>query len=297
MARLLDLDDLVRELAERQHGTFALSQLSWCSPRLATERVARGEWSRVVRGVYALPGHLDDWTAPAGWSLATPGAALAGAAAATWWGLDGAPSDAAYLLVPMACRSRSRWLRRTCDLASWEVRLDQPDGCLRVTDPTRTLIDVAAEADDLERMVESALRRGLTSVPRLRTRARQLQRPGRRGPAALLAVLERRPPGGMSGSDGEVLLLQLIRAAGLPEPERQYRIASTFFDLAWPGRRVLVELHGAEHRAYDRLRRDARKQNRAVLEGWTVLQSTWHDVEQAPATVLAQLRAALIGPP
>ena len=101
----------------------------------------------------------------------------------------------------------------------------------------------------------------------------------------------------MSDSDGEVILLQLIRSAGLPLPERQHRIGSTRFDLAWPDRRVLAELHGAEHRAYERLRRDARKQNRAALEGWTVLQYTWHDVEQQPATVIAEIQAALIGPP
>ena len=292
MARNAALDDLVDELAERQHGAFALDQLEWCSPKVASDRIHRGEWSRIVRGVYALPHRLDPWTAPAGWCLAFPSGALGGVGAAEWWRLEGTPTGRAALLVPMTCAARHRFLRRTCDLAPWEIKLDRPDGCLRVTDATRTLIDVDAPADDLERMVESALRRGLTSIPRLRTRARQLRRPGRRGPAALLAVLDRRPQG-MSGSDGEVLLLQLLRGAGLPDPVRQYRIGSTFFDMAWPDRRVLVELDGGEHRTAERQRRDARKQNHAVLDGWTVLRFTWDRVELEPEAVAAEVRTAL----
>jgi very-short-patch-repair endonuclease len=297
VARNADLDDLVAELAGRQHGAFALSQFSdgWCPSRLANERVQKGEWLRVLRGVYGLPGTLDGWTVPAAWCLSVPAAALGLAGAATWWRLDGAPCLPLELVVPHQAGSRQRFLRRTSDLAPWEVVVDQTDGCLRVTDPTRTLIDSAAVATpgEVERMAESALRRGLTSEARLRARARQLRRPGRAGPAALLAVLDGRPRGGGADSGGEVILLQLLRAAGVPEPVRQLRVGTTYFDLGWPEQRVLVELDGAGHRRYEQQRRDARKQNAAVLAGWTVLRFTWDRVEADLDAVVAEVLAAL----
>jgi very-short-patch-repair endonuclease len=238
MARRREIDDLAVELAERQHGAFALRQFpdGWCSPQLASERMERNEWLHIVRAVYGLPGYLDEW----------------------------------------------------------ETVLDQPGGCLRITDPSRTIIDCGAIAtpDELERMVESAVRRGLTNVPRLRARANRLRRPGRRGPAEVLAVLDRRPRGGHAHSE-ETILLQRLREAGLAEPVRQYRVGTTFFDLAWPDRKVLVELDGGSHRGKVQQRRDARKQNAAVLEGWAVLRFTWDDVEHELDRVLEEIRAAL----
>jgi very-short-patch-repair endonuclease len=297
MGRNLVLDDLVLELAELQHGAFGLRQLpaSWCSAALASERARRGEWLRLVRGVYAVPGHLDDWTAPAGWCLAHPDAAVGGVGAASWWRMDGTPAGPVQMVAPLRSGTRRAYVHRVRDLQPWEVVVDQPDGCLRVTDATRTLIDCAAIAapDELERMVESALRRNLTNVPRMRARAQLLRTRGRRGPAQLLAVLDRRPAGGVADSDGEVIFLQCLRQAGLPEPVRQYRIGPTRFDLAWPDRRLLVELDGSVHRTPEQQRRDARKQNAAVLDGWTVLRFTWDRVQHDTAAVVREITLAL----
>jgi hypothetical protein len=120
----------------------------------------------------------------------------------------------------------------------------EPDGCLRVTDPTRTLVDLGGllDLDHLERAIESGLRRCQTSEPRLHHRARQLKRSGRSGPAQVLDALDRRPAGGRADSDGEVILLQVLREAGVADPVRQYRLGPWRFDLAWPDRRVAVEL-------------------------------------------------------
>ena len=225
MARNVVLDEDVSALADAQHGAFALSQLppGWCSSRLAAERAQRGDWLRICHGVYGLPGILDEWSVPAAWCLAVPSAAVGRLGAALWWRLDGHPAANVELVASHGCRARHPFLRRTSDLAPWEVRLDRPDGCLRVTDSTRTLLDIAAVAtpDELERMIESALRQGLTSTARLRARATQLRRPGRAGPHELLAALDRRPSGGGADSDGEVVFLPRLRAAGVPDPVRQ----------------------------------------------------------------------------
>lgn len=148
------------------------------------------------------------------------------------------------------------------------------------TDPTRTLIDLGAVVVDdiLERALEDALRRGLTSVSRLRWRGRQLARPGRAGPAALRRVLERRPQGAPpTESDLETQFLQCLRAAGVREPVRQHRLQLTDgtmvrLDDAYPEELLFVELDGwASHVSRTAFRQDRRRQNQVVLLGWRPL--------------------------
>jgi very-short-patch-repair endonuclease len=298
MARNRILDALVDHLATTQHGAFTLAQVaSACDRRAAAKRAAAGEWERFTRGVYVVPDQRDLWTEAAALCLAVPTAVMGGPWAATWWhldGLDGVGAGPGFALVPSRCGARLPALRRTDDLLAWEVR-PEPGGCLSVTDPTRTLIDLGGRLDPrrLERAVESALRRGLTSGPRLRLRAEQLRRPGRQGPAQLLAVLDGRPVGGLADSEGEVLLLQLLRDSGIELPARQHQVAGFRFDLAWPWLRVAVELDGRTHRSHAQLRADDRKQNAAVLRGWTVLRFTWDRVEREPERVVAEVCAAL----
>ena len=295
MARDKLLDDLVAHLADRQHGAFTLRQLDGvCDRRVASNRVKRREWGRFLPGTFMLPGHLDDWSAVAAMCLHVPSAVVAGVAAARWWDLAGLQPAPTTLLVPRSCGVRHAMLRRSDDLLAVEIRAEE-HGCIRVTDPTRTLLDLGAvlDADHLERAVESAIRRRLTSVPRLRHRAAALKRPGRSGPSAVLAVLARRPAGGRADSDGEVLLLQLLREAGVLAPVRQHRVGPWRFDLAWPDRKVAIELDGDHHRSASQLRADGRKQNLAVVQGWTVLRFTWDRIAHDPGGVLAEVLAAL----
>jgi very-short-patch-repair endonuclease len=294
VARNADVDSLVSELADRQHGAFTLGQIEEvCDRRLAAQRVGRREWHRFLPGTFVLPGHLDEWTAPAAMCLHAPEAVLAGSGAGRWWALDGLEPEPLRLVVPPSCGVRHPLLRRAGDVPSRDVRSEE-HGPIRVLDPTRTILDVAGglAAANLERVVESALRRRLTSVPRLRHRALELKGRGRSGPAQVLAVLDRRASG-PSDSDGEVLLLQLLRTAGLPEPVRQLKLGPWRFDLAWPSARLLVELDGSHHRSASQLRADDRKQNAAVLAGWTVLRFTWDQIAHHPQTVVAAVAAAL----
>jgi len=54
-----------------------------------------------------------------------------------------------------------------------------------------------------------------------------------------------------------------------------------------------VEFDGDVHRRRDVLVKDARRQNRLVAAGWTVLRFTSADVLARPDEVLAQIRRAL----
>jgi hypothetical protein len=73
-----------------------------------------------------------------------------------------------------------------------------------------------------------------------------------------------------------------IKAIGLPYPEREFRFAPPRrwrFDLAWPQRKLSVEVEGGtwvqgRHTRGAGMRGDCEKYNAAVLDGWRVLRFT-----------------------
>ncbi len=163
----------------------------------------------------------------------------------------------------------------------------------------RTLLDLASVVgdDSLERAVEAALRQGLTTCERLERYLAAVARPGRPGVGRFRRVVARASTGRPTGSELEVMFLQLLRAAGLEEPARQFEVGVDgrryFLDFAYPQRRLAIELDGREHHRFDE---DRRRQNALVLAGWTVLRFTWADVterrEATAAAVAGGLRAA-----
>lgn len=160
----------------------------------------------------------------------------------------------------------------------------------------RTLVELGAvaDADQVERALESALRRRLTSEAALRAPATTWHRHG--GPV-LRRALDRRPPGApCTESDGETRLLQICRAGGLPAPVRQHVVVlgrRHRLDAAWPPWFVGVEVDGAATHGPDRLDADLHRQHRIVLGRWTLLRFTWVDTAHRQAYVLATVRAAL----
>jgi very-short-patch-repair endonuclease len=65
-------------------------------------------------------------------------------------------------------------------------------------------------------------------------------------------------------------------------------------DMAWPSRRVIIEVDGREHHETpEAVLRDRDKQNRLAGAGWTLLRFTWSDIVRQPAYVIARVRAAL----
>jgi len=84
----------------------------------------------------------------------------------------------------------------------------------------------------------------------------------------------------MSKSKWELLLLEHIKDAGLPLPEREYRFDERNgrkwrFDFAYPYQRIGIECHGSiwqqgrHNRGYG-IGSDCEKRNSAQLQGWDV---------------------------
>lgn len=89
----------------------------------------------------------------------------------------------------------------------------------------------------------------------------------------------------------EMLLLQHIRAFGLPEPERQYRhLRGRKFtlDFAWPEVRLAVEVDGGgwtggRHHTPLGYRKDRERDALSLLAGWRVLRVVPEQVRSGEA--------------
>ena len=95
----------------------------------------------------------------------------------------------------------------------------------------------------------------------------------------------------MTASQLETTLLYLIRANGLPEPEREYRFAKPRrypADFAYPEQHILIEVEGGIYSGGRHVRgkgyeEDCRKYNLAVLKGLRVLRFTRTMIENGEA--------------
>ena len=221
-----DVDRALIERASNRHHVITLDDVRAAGMTLRQweRRAASGEWVPVVPGVWrhaAVPETFDLRVHAVAQALGRNGA-LAGAAAAAWWGLDGFDRDreSVSFVVPRHRRWRTSEEIRT--IRDWRPSdLLWRDG-VRVMNVTRLIIDLAATGESprrIEAAIDSGIRLRLTSVPTLRRRIADID--GRRG-APLLREL-------MLDSGGESFLerrfLRLIRRAGLPRPRPQVAYA------------------------------------------------------------------------
>jgi very-short-patch-repair endonuclease len=323
-------------LLERQEGLISRQQLrgmGWSSGRIT--RAVR-DWQTLLPGVYLTDDRDRSYAVLARAAvLARPDACLSHLTAARlrdWEVLDTAPhwsglafrgADPRSPAVPLPGQSRGT---RAEILRALEVTWPDPEQIhltfprdakrswpgqilhrdpqvspvlvrgLRMTDPVRTLVDVARSAP--LPVAVCLLDARFHQTPGLRDEVNSLlaKMVGTRGIVA--AHRSVRLADERSESVLESLLRLLIVMSGLPTPTTQLSIrlgTQTYrADLGYQHARLILEADGREyHSEWQDVGRDLVRQNTLVAAGWRVLRFTWAQVLFQPDLVLHGIRTAL----
>jgi hypothetical protein len=290
-------------LARRQHGVISVKQLrdNGISPRQIRTRMARGEWARVVHGVYRIGASQATWEAQLQAHLLAAGsdAVASHRTAAVLHGLEGFHRATPEISIPRhrSYRHPAVKVHRSNDLhlVSFETR----DG-LQVTSPVRTLLDLAGVVppSKVHRALEDALRRDLVSWTGVTRCLVAHARHGRPGIAPLRSIVDKHRDEVVATESGfEFLVSCLLQEAGLPPPVPQHpvELAGRAFrvDLAYPADKLAIELDGSVHREKPTFETDRPRQNALILAGWTVLRYTWGFYVRRSSTLVSEVRAAI----
>lgn len=263
--------------------------------------VESGVLDRVRRGVYALPGVDDAHLTMLHVACRKLGAVASHMSAAAIHRLD-----APHYVKPTVSVPR----RRTKDLLGVTVHqlTDLTDDHIEVirglpvTTPERTVIDLAAVISEkrLEALVDNGLAGRRLDLSRLSDLHAELGRRGKPGTVRMRTILSPRSPGYRApDSELERRLLDLIRDADLPEPDRQFRPewlrpSNGRVDLAYPERRLAIEGDSRRwHTLVNSFEIDRLRDNAAQLAGWRILRFTWTEITEAPDRVAATIARAL----
>jgi hypothetical protein len=214
----------IDQCAARQYGLITHEQAArfGLSTRQINGRVERGQWVRVVRGVYRIGG------APVTWHQTALAACVAGASPTVASHLTAAalhgvanPPLLPHATVPLKASARlpiARVHRADVTSADRVRRFGIP-----CTGIARTLIDCASVLSDraIESMVDDALRRKLTTVAALDPSGGSS---GRNGAARLRRALDAWAGEISPGSPAEMRLQRQLTAWGYPRPARQHPV-------------------------------------------------------------------------
>jgi very-short-patch-repair endonuclease len=287
-------DQMIAELAARQHGVISIRQLrkAGISDDAVRARTIAGRLHRVHRGVYAV-GHrggsalgrgmaavlaVGQGGREAGVPLDRWGAALSHRTAACLWELlphDDGPVD---VVVPGNGGRMKRagiHLHRSSALLSSEVTLRRG---IPVTTPARTVADLRAAT--------AAGRPGSLSPPELRKAIRQADVLG-----LPLAASDR---GDRTRSDLEADFLKLCRRHRLPPVEVNVRVGRHLVDFLWREPRLVVETDAYRyHRGRTAFRDDKRRDLDLRRMGYQVVRLSEEQLNEEPELVAEILAAEL----
>jgi hypothetical protein len=295
----------VLELASTQHSLITLGQCRdlGLSGDAARRLVARGAWLREAEGVFRVAGGPRTWQSRAMAAVLTagPDALVSHRSAAHLWGLEGFGATGRIdVTVPRHRRPRPRRGVVLHESNAFDLAAPTRRRGIAVTGPARTLIDVAAVADDeltVLRALDEIRRLRLATWPDLWQSLLVHATHGRPGIVAARSVIVRRY--GRSVPHGEFarLFLLLLERAGLPDPVSEHPLVIAGrrrrIDAAYPRERVAIELDGRVHRLEHVAERDHVRDNQLELAGWIVLRFGWARFSERPGEVVAEVRAAL----
>ncbi|HTW12799.1 MAG TPA: type IV toxin-antitoxin system AbiEi family antitoxin domain-containing protein [Solirubrobacteraceae bacterium] len=287
-------DRAIAAIAAAQHGRVSWPQLqaAGASPRHVRTLVARGHLHRLHQGVYAV-GHLGpaELGAEAAALLACDGVGVLShlTALRLWQLMPAAAPASVHVTVPANRGTRSRdgfRVHRSTTLTARQVRQIQG---LPTTNPERTLVDCAAllAPRQLERALDEALARRLTSASKVALLVGRTA--GHPGHGRLVRLLGR-DNSTVTASVAEDRLLELVRAAALPEPQWQVELHGFSVDAYWPEARFAVEVDSFQwHSGRSKFERDRRKGRVLQDHGIQLSRITATQIQDEPLPVIAHV--------
>jgi hypothetical protein len=281
--------------------THAHARRAGLSQEQIEQRVQSGYWLRLHPRVYVYAATIltPEVRRRAALCWAGADAVLSHRSAGEVWGFDSVVSERPELTVIAARHPRSSDV-----IVHRSDVLDRADRArlagVALTSPTRTIIDLASVLSSLDLRVafESARRERQTTARKVRNRLELIGGSGRPGTARLRALLDQLDGHAPSEYPLEVRVAQLLDAAPLDAPVRQYVVragARAFrLDFAWPARRLALECDGRLRHSEDGdFARDRDRWSALAAIGWRLLFATWADVTLRPDALLARLQVAL----
>ena len=221
------------------------------------------------------------------------GALLSHHPAAVLWGLRSAPArEMQITVVTRDTRGpESVHVHRVSRLHPSDARSRHG---IPTTSPARTLLDLATQTPqrDLDRAVNEARVTKLASDTSLNEQFSRY--PRHRGKAALKRALQHEPA--FTRREAERRLLELIRAARLPEPRTNAHVNGYEVDMLWPDQRLIVEVDSYTfHSSRAAFERDRRRDARHQAAGYRILRVTWRQIAHETTELVAILARATAG--
>jgi hypothetical protein len=225
-----------------------------------------------------------------------PRATIAGPSAAFLWGVDHAAGadDDVHLIAPPDARISPR--RRVRVHAVHLDAGDRVDTALPRTTPLRTAWDIAGWLAPLAAVpiIDGLLAAQLVSSVELADMV--VARAGRRGSRKAATAFGLADARAQSVPESRLRVRFVL--AGLPRPAAQLAVVVAggvvlHPDLAWEEFRVAVEYDGVWHATADQMRRDRRRLNLLVADGWLVLHVTSDRLGRDFGGVVREVKAAL----
>jgi len=286
-------------IASHQRGRVAACQLlaAGITARMIRTAVKRHGLHRVARGVYAV-GHLAEIELAAevvALLAVGPDATLVGPSALFVHGVLAHPPVEVHVANCDGTHCSHRPGIRLHRYAAIPASQLTTRRGLPVTKAERALLDSAPLLTPAE--LEHAFWEAIAIRATSKTKVRELlaDSPGRAGCGQLRSLADPKRRGGRSESPPEQVALDLIRAAGLPEPVRQAPLYGFKADLYWPEAGVVMEIDGEQFHNEDvrpKFVRDRRKIRTFQEHGLQVLPVAPEELER-PLPIVRQLTQAI----
>jgi very-short-patch-repair endonuclease len=298
-------DELLALAAAESHGVFNVAMLDQLGIPHADRhyRTETRRWVRLHSGVYRIAGAPITWRGEllaACWAGGTRAVASHRSAAALW-DLPGGQR-----VLEITC---PRWRRARHEglIVHESTRLDSIDVTMVDRIPStsieRMILDMCGTGGSglADLLIDSALRRRLTTIERLLVTRDRLAKRGRRGGANFRSAMDRRDASAsLPESEPERMLARYLVANGLPAPVHQHvvRNARNRFvarvDLAYPDHGVVLEYDSATHHTGTiALERDNARRNAMTSLGLLVVVATAADLRDRARRLSAQIEPLL----